>query len=101
MGELTSLTLKAAVEGLKSKRFSSLELTQAHVQAIEAARGLNAFVLETPDKALDMAKAADARIASGEAECCGEDSSFRGKNSTTWSTVFSKSCRHSSGVQSA
>jgi aspartyl-tRNA(Asn)/glutamyl-tRNA(Gln) amidotransferase subunit A len=67
MGELTSLTLKAAVEGLKSKRFSSLELTQAHVQAIEAARGLNAFVLETPDKALDMAKAADARIASGEA----------------------------------
>ena len=57
MGELTSLTLKAAVEGLKSKRFSSLELTQAHVQAIEAARGLNAFVLETPDKALDMARA--------------------------------------------
>ncbi len=67
MSDLTSLTLKAAVEGLKAKRFSSLELTQAHVQAIEAARALNAYVLETPDKALDMAKAADARIASGAA----------------------------------
>jgi aspartyl-tRNA(Asn)/glutamyl-tRNA(Gln) amidotransferase subunit A len=67
MAELTSLTLKAAVEGLKTKRFSALELTRAHVEAIEAARTLNAYVLETPDKALDMAKASDARIASGEA----------------------------------
>ena len=67
MAELTSLTLKAAVEGLKAKAFSSQELTQAHVQAMEAARALNAYVLETPDKALDMAKAADARIAAGAA----------------------------------
>ena len=67
MSELTSLTLKAALDGLRSKAFSSVELTQAHVEAVAAARPLNAFVLETPEKALDMARAADARIASGDA----------------------------------
>ncbi len=68
MSELTGLTLKAALEGLKSKQFSSAEITQAHVDAVAAAnKTLNAFVLETPEKALDMAQAADARIARGEA----------------------------------
>src|SRR5260370_594558 len=51
MPELTSLTLKAALDGLAAKTFSSVELTQAHVEAVEAARALNAFVLETPDRA--------------------------------------------------
>ncbi len=67
MTELTSLTLKAALDGLKAKDFSSTEITKAHIAAVEAARPLNAFVLETPDKALDMAAASDARIAKGEA----------------------------------
>ncbi|MFA7261517.1 MAG: Asp-tRNA(Asn)/Glu-tRNA(Gln) amidotransferase subunit GatA [Caulobacter sp.] len=67
MSELTALTLKAALEGLKAKRFSAVEITRAHIAAVEAARPLNAFVLETPDKALDMAAASDARIARGEA----------------------------------
>ncbi|MGE5564811.1 MAG: Asp-tRNA(Asn)/Glu-tRNA(Gln) amidotransferase subunit GatA [Parcubacteria group bacterium] len=67
MSELTSLTLKGAIDGLRSKAFTSVELTQAHVEAVEAARPLNAFVLETPDKALAMAKASDAKIASGNA----------------------------------
>jgi len=67
MSELTSLTLKAALNGLKAKSFTAVELTQAHVEAVEAARPLNAFVLETPDKALAMARASDARLASGEA----------------------------------
>jgi len=67
MSELTSLTLKGALEGLKAKRFSAVELTRAHVAAVEAARPLNAFVLETPEKALEMAARSDARIASGEA----------------------------------
>ncbi|HEY8571305.1 Asp-tRNA(Asn)/Glu-tRNA(Gln) amidotransferase subunit GatA [Phenylobacterium sp.] len=67
MAELTSLTLKAALDGLADKSFSSVELTRAHVEAVEAARSLNAYVLETPDKALDMAKASDARRARGEA----------------------------------
>ena len=67
MTDLTKLTLKAALDGLSSKAFSSLELTQAHVDAVAAAKPLNAYILETPDKALDMAKAADAIRAKGEA----------------------------------
>jgi aspartyl-tRNA(Asn)/glutamyl-tRNA(Gln) amidotransferase subunit A len=67
MSELTSLTLKAALDGLKSKSFSAVEITQAHVDAMAAARDLNAFILETPEKAIEMARASDARIAKGEA----------------------------------
>ncbi|MBP9754251.1 MAG: Asp-tRNA(Asn)/Glu-tRNA(Gln) amidotransferase subunit GatA [Phenylobacterium sp.] len=67
MSNLTSLTLKAALAGLADKSFSSVELTQAHIDAVAAAKPLNAYVLETPDKALDMARAADARRASGDA----------------------------------
>src|SRR5512137_1375593 len=67
MSELTSLTLKAALDGLAAKSFSSVELAQAHVEAVEAARALNAYVLETPDRALEMARASDARRAKGAA----------------------------------
>jgi aspartyl-tRNA(Asn)/glutamyl-tRNA(Gln) amidotransferase subunit A len=67
MSDLTSLTLKAALDGLADKSFSSVEITEAHVEAVEAARALNAYVLETPDKAIEMAKASDARRASGDA----------------------------------
>ena len=66
MSALTKLTLKAALAGLKAKEFSAVEITKAHIDAIEAARGLNAFVLETPDHALTMAKASDERLARGE-----------------------------------
>ncbi len=67
MSELTGITLKAALDGLAARRFSAEEITRAHIQAIEAARPLNAFVLETPDRALEMARASDARIAAGDA----------------------------------
>jgi aspartyl-tRNA(Asn)/glutamyl-tRNA(Gln) amidotransferase subunit A len=67
MSDLTKLTLKAALDGLAAKSFSSVEITQAHVDAVAAARALNAFVLETPERALEMAKASDARRASGNA----------------------------------
>ncbi len=67
MSALTSLTLKAAVEGLKAKAFSAEELARAHVEAVEGARQLNAYVLETSDKAIAMARASDERIANGEA----------------------------------
>jgi aspartyl-tRNA(Asn)/glutamyl-tRNA(Gln) amidotransferase subunit A len=63
---LTGLTLAAALEGLRTRRFSSEEITRAHIAAIEAARPLNAFVLETPEKALQMARASDARLAAGQ-----------------------------------
>jgi aspartyl-tRNA(Asn)/glutamyl-tRNA(Gln) amidotransferase subunit A len=67
MSDLTSLTLAQARDGLGSKSFSATELTQAHLEAIERARELNAFVLETPDQARAMAKAADARLKAGQA----------------------------------
>ncbi len=67
MSGLTDLTLKAALDGLASKAFSSEEITRAHIAAIEAARALNAYVLETPEKAIEMARASDARRASGDA----------------------------------
>ncbi len=67
MTETKGLTLKAAIEGLRDKTFSAEELASAHLDAIEQARPLNAFVLETPEQALSMARASDARIARGEA----------------------------------
>ncbi len=64
---LTQLTLKAALDGLKSKAFTSEEITRAHIAAIEQANPkLNAYVLPTFDHALDMAKASDARLAKGD-----------------------------------
>jgi aspartyl-tRNA(Asn)/glutamyl-tRNA(Gln) amidotransferase subunit A len=67
VNELTSLTLAAARDGLKKKSFSAAELSGAHLAAIEKARVLNAYILETPEIAAGMAKASDARIASGQA----------------------------------
>jgi aspartyl-tRNA(Asn)/glutamyl-tRNA(Gln) amidotransferase subunit A len=66
MTELTALTIAAARDGLKQKKFSAVELADAHLLAIERARVLNAYVLETPERALAMAKASDARIAKNE-----------------------------------
>ena len=64
---LTKLTLKGALDGLKAKDFSSLELTEAFIGAIEAANpALNAYVATTFDKARDQAKTSDAKIARGE-----------------------------------
>jgi aspartyl-tRNA(Asn)/glutamyl-tRNA(Gln) amidotransferase subunit A len=63
---LTDLTLAEARAGLRSKAFSARELAQEYVAAVEAARPLNAFITETPERALDMAAAADQRLGSGE-----------------------------------
>jgi len=67
MNELIALTLADARAGLKTKKFSAVELADAHSAAIEKARALNAYVLETPERALAMAKASDARIVKGDA----------------------------------
>jgi aspartyl-tRNA(Asn)/glutamyl-tRNA(Gln) amidotransferase subunit A len=66
MNDLTSLTIAAAREGLRKKEFSAVELTEAYIAAVEKARILNAYVVETPDKARAMAKASDAKLAKGE-----------------------------------
>jgi aspartyl-tRNA(Asn)/glutamyl-tRNA(Gln) amidotransferase subunit A len=64
---LTALTLAEARQGLRTGEFSARELTEAYIAAVEAARPLNAFITETPDRALAMAAAADHRIARGHA----------------------------------
>ena len=67
MSGLTELTLAAMRDGLRVKAFSAHELAAAHVAAVEAARPLNAFIVETPDHALAAAAAADAALAAGSA----------------------------------
>ncbi|HEY0104577.1 MAG TPA: Asp-tRNA(Asn)/Glu-tRNA(Gln) amidotransferase subunit GatA [Rhizomicrobium sp.] len=67
MSELTDLTLADARDELRAGRVSSRELTQAFVKAVADARPLNAFITETPEKALEMAAISDMRIAKGEA----------------------------------
>src|SRR5262245_5445363 len=66
MTDLTALTLAEACEGLRGRRFSAVELADAHLAVIEQARALNAFVLETPERARAMAQAADARLKAGD-----------------------------------
>ncbi|MGB3875365.1 MAG: Asp-tRNA(Asn)/Glu-tRNA(Gln) amidotransferase subunit GatA [Shinella zoogloeoides] len=68
MTELTRLTIAEAREKLGAKEITAVELTDAYLGAIEAANGaLNAYVTVTPEKAREMAKASDARIAEGKA----------------------------------
>ena len=68
MTELTSLTMSEARSGLDAGDFTATELTRAFVDRIGASNAaLNAYVLPTPEKALDMAKASDEKIAAGTA----------------------------------
>lgn len=67
MTKLTDLTVATALEGLNKKEFSAVELTKAHIDAIEAARDLNAFIVETPEIAIKQAAESDKRYATGEA----------------------------------
>jgi aspartyl-tRNA(Asn)/glutamyl-tRNA(Gln) amidotransferase subunit A len=65
--DLTRLTIADARKGLTAKSFTALELTDAYLGAMEKARGLNAYLVETPEKARTMARAADAALAAGTA----------------------------------
>ncbi|MCD2177725.1 Asp-tRNA(Asn)/Glu-tRNA(Gln) amidotransferase subunit GatA [Rhizobium sp. C1] len=68
MTELTKLTIAEARTKLTAKEISAVELTDAYLAAIEAVNPvINAYVTVTPEKAREMAKASDARIAAGKA----------------------------------
>ena len=72
MAELNKLTLSEARDLLRKKELTSLELTQSCLTAIEEGSKLNAFVHGTADIALERARAADARLAGGNApDMCG------------------------------
>jgi aspartyl-tRNA(Asn)/glutamyl-tRNA(Gln) amidotransferase subunit A len=65
--DLTKLSLAAARNGLANREFSSAELTDAYLAAIERANPkLNAYVAVTADLARAAAKASDARLATGQ-----------------------------------
>ena len=67
-----AMTIAAARDALRAGKISAVDLTMACLTAIDAGDGLNAFVHKTPEIALDQARAADARIAAGDAPAmCG------------------------------
>jgi aspartyl-tRNA(Asn)/glutamyl-tRNA(Gln) amidotransferase subunit A len=68
MADPTDLSIAEAREALLRKELSAEELACAHIDVIgRANEALNAFVLATPERALEAAKESDARIAKGEA----------------------------------
>jgi len=67
VNDLTRLTIAEIGDGLRARKFSAVELTRAYLANMEAARSLNAYVAETPEKALAMAAESDRRIAAGTA----------------------------------
>ncbi|KAF0182689.1 MAG: aspartyl-tRNA(Asn)/glutamyl-tRNA (Gln) amidotransferase subunit A [Hyphomonadaceae bacterium] len=68
MTKLTELNLHQALSGLAAGDFTSTELTQSYLNSIEAQNAsLNAYLVVTGDKALEMARASDARRAVGNA----------------------------------
>ena len=67
MEALTDLTIAEARDRLAGGEISARELAEAHVAAVANARSLNAFITETPERAIADAEASDARRRTGEA----------------------------------
>ncbi|WP_150051467.1 Asp-tRNA(Asn)/Glu-tRNA(Gln) amidotransferase subunit GatA [Methylomonas rhizoryzae] len=61
------LSLSALAAGLRDKQFSSVELTHVFLSRIKQHQALNAFISVTESAAVEQAKAADLRLANGEA----------------------------------
>ncbi len=65
---LNELTIKEAQEGLRNKKFTAIELTQACLDRIkERNKDINAFITVCEESALEEAKIADGLLAAGEA----------------------------------
>ena len=72
MSALNTFTIAEARDKLRAKEVTAVELTKACLTAIEGADALGAYVHKTPDLAMEQAKAADARLAAGDApDMCG------------------------------
>src|ERR1700710_1814731 len=64
---LTDLTIAEARDGLRAEEFLAVDLTMAHLFAIEALNPrLNAFITVCHAQAVDQARAADAALAAGD-----------------------------------
>ena len=72
MTDLSKLTIAGARDAMRKGDVSSVELTEGYLKSIEGSGALNAFVHNTPEIAVEQAKAADARIQAGDApDMCG------------------------------
>ncbi len=63
--KLFDLTISETLSALKKKEFSAVELAQSHLNRMEKLQKLNAFITETPDRAIADAKASDERYKNG------------------------------------
>jgi aspartyl-tRNA(Asn)/glutamyl-tRNA(Gln) amidotransferase subunit A len=64
--DLCALGLVAAREKLRSKEISAVELTEAYITAMQDARGLNAFITETPELAREQAQRSEQKLMRGD-----------------------------------
>ena len=72
MSDLNKLTIADARDGLRKGDFTSRDLTEACLTAIDGAAALNSYSHKTPERAREMAAAADQRIQAGDAPAmCG------------------------------
>ncbi|MFM5917372.1 MAG: Asp-tRNA(Asn)/Glu-tRNA(Gln) amidotransferase subunit GatA [Novosphingobium sp.] len=67
MTDLTDLGVAAIRDGVAAGTFSAVEVAEAFNANVAAASALNAFIVATPDSALEAARATDARRTRGEA----------------------------------
>jgi aspartyl-tRNA(Asn)/glutamyl-tRNA(Gln) amidotransferase subunit A len=65
MTELTNLTVAQIRDGHRAGDFSAVEVAEAFNANVAGAKALNAFIVETPEHAIEAAKAADADRAAG------------------------------------
>ena len=65
MTDLTSLSIAELRDGIRGRDFSAREVAEAYNSAVAAARGLNAYTIETPEDALAAAEAADSGKVNG------------------------------------
>ncbi|TFL18922.1 Asp-tRNA(Asn)/Glu-tRNA(Gln) amidotransferase subunit GatA [Jannaschia formosa] len=69
---MTDLTIAEARDLLRAGETTALALTEAHLEAVEGAGALNAFVHHTSEIAREQARAADERIRRGDQpDMCG------------------------------
>ncbi|HEX7822691.1 MAG TPA: Asp-tRNA(Asn)/Glu-tRNA(Gln) amidotransferase subunit GatA [Sphingobium sp.] len=66
MSNLTDLTVAEIRDGFRAGEFTAREVAEGFNANVTAAKALNAFIVETPEKALAAADAADAARASGD-----------------------------------
>lgn len=71
MTNLTDLTLVEQIDGIKSNKFTSLELTQAHLKKIKDNADLNAFITICEETAIEAAKQSDSTKDKTAMKLCG------------------------------